>query len=87
MCRSGALQCAAVNGVLALLTAHDADPRLADAERKARVAALYLPLLPAALDALPQLYRGFNTNKGRCRSFTSPAAIRPPVKRSYAVLC
>lgn len=54
---------AAVNGVLSLLTAHDADPRLA-AEDKARVAALYLPLLGIVMDAQPQLYRGFATNKG-----------------------
>ncbi|XP_050551818.1 dedicator of cytokinesis protein 7 isoform X1 [Spodoptera frugiperda] len=61
--QSPVLQCAAVGGVLALLTAHDADPRLAPPDTKARVAALYLPLLGIAMDAHPQLYRGFSTNK------------------------
>ncbi|XP_026738533.1 dedicator of cytokinesis protein 7 isoform X1 [Trichoplusia ni] len=60
--QSPVLQMAAVNGVLSLLTAHDADPRLA-AEERARVAALYLPLLGIVMDAQPQLYRGFATNK------------------------
>lgn len=58
------LQCAAVNAVLSLLTAHDADPRLAQPDIKARVAALYLPLLGIVMDAQPQLYRGFDSGKG-----------------------
>lgn len=62
--RSPVLQCAAVNAVLSLLTAHDADPRLQNPEVKARVAALYLPLIGIVLDAQPQLYRGFNNSKG-----------------------
>ncbi|XP_026490440.2 dedicator of cytokinesis protein 7 isoform X1 [Vanessa tameamea] len=61
--QSPVLQCAAVNAVLALLTAHDADPRLAPPELKARVAALYLPLLGVVMDAQPQLYRGFDSGK------------------------
>ncbi|KAJ0181570.1 hypothetical protein K1T71_002292 [Dendrolimus kikuchii] len=61
--QSPVLQCAAVNAVLSLLTAHDADPRLASPEVKARVAALYLPLLGIVMDAQPQLYRGFSNNK------------------------
>ncbi|CAH0726332.1 unnamed protein product, partial [Brenthis ino] len=61
--QSPVLQCAAVNAVLSLLTAHDADPRLAGAEARARVAALYLPLLGVLMDAQPQLYRGFDAGK------------------------
>ncbi|XP_063891201.1 dedicator of cytokinesis protein 7 [Helicoverpa armigera] len=61
--QSPVLQCAAVNGVLSLLTAHDADPRLSAPELKARVAALYLPLLGIVMDAQAQLYRGFTTSK------------------------
>ncbi|XP_072936330.1 dedicator of cytokinesis protein 7 [Epargyreus clarus] len=61
--QSPVLQCAAVNAVLSLLSAHDADPRLAAPENKARVAQLYLPLLDIVLDARPQLHRGFDTGK------------------------
>lgn len=61
--QSPVLQCAAVNAVLSLLTAHDNDPRLASTDVKARVAALYLPLLGIVMDAQPQLYRGFSNNK------------------------
>ncbi|XP_013181338.1 PREDICTED: dedicator of cytokinesis protein 7 isoform X1 [Papilio xuthus] len=61
--QSPVLQQAAVNGVLALLTAHDADPRLQPAALKARVASLYLPLLGIVMDAQPQLHRGFTTGK------------------------
>lgn len=62
--RSPVLQCAAVNAVLALLSAHDADPRLQPPPLRARAAALYLPLLGIVLDAQPQLYRPFHNNKG-----------------------
>nr|XP_037877673.1 dedicator of cytokinesis protein 7 isoform X2 [Bombyx mori] len=61
--QSPVLQSAAVGAVLGLLTAHDADPRVAEPELKARVASLYLPLLGIVMDAYPQLYRGFNNNK------------------------
>ncbi|CAB3248141.1 unnamed protein product [Arctia plantaginis] len=61
--QSPVLQCAAVSGVVSLLTAHDADPRLAAPDLKARAAALYLPLLSVIMDAHPQLYRGFAGNK------------------------
>ncbi|VVD03337.1 unnamed protein product [Leptidea sinapis] len=47
---SPAVQCAAVSAVVSLLSAHDADPRLASADVKARVAALYLPLLGIIMD-------------------------------------
>ncbi|XP_064293051.1 dedicator of cytokinesis protein 7 isoform X3 [Plodia interpunctella] len=55
--QSPVLQCAAVGGACALLWAHDADAR-AHAAVRARVAALYLPVLGAVMDALHQLYRG-----------------------------
>ncbi|XP_038219758.1 dedicator of cytokinesis protein 7 [Zerene cesonia] len=61
--QSPVLQCAAVGAVLSLLAAHDADARLAPAALRARVAALYLPLLAIVLDAQPQLYRGFDASK------------------------
>ncbi|XP_068621586.1 dedicator of cytokinesis protein 7 [Battus philenor] len=61
--QSPVLQCAAVNGVLSLLTAHDADPRLQAPALKARVASLYLPLLGVVMDAQPQLHRGFHSGK------------------------
>ncbi|XP_045511771.1 dedicator of cytokinesis protein 7 [Colias croceus] len=61
--QSPVLQCAAVNAVLSLLSAHDADARLAPTALRARVASLYLPLLGIVLDAQPQLYRGFDGSK------------------------
>ncbi|XP_022112324.2 dedicator of cytokinesis protein 7 [Pieris rapae] len=61
--QSPVLQCAAVNAVLCLLSAHDADPRLTQPELKARVASLYMPLLGIVMDAQPQLYRGFDSGK------------------------
>ncbi|XP_050685080.1 dedicator of cytokinesis protein 7 isoform X2 [Leptidea sinapis] len=60
---SPAVQCAAVSAVVSLLSAHDADPRLASADVKARVAALYLPLLGIIMDVQPQLYRSFDSGK------------------------
>ncbi|CAG9567548.1 unnamed protein product [Danaus chrysippus] len=61
--QSPVLQCAGVNAVLSLLSAHDADPRLSSPEVKARVAALYLPLVSIVMDAQPQLYKGFDGGK------------------------
>ncbi|XP_028173843.1 dedicator of cytokinesis protein 8-like, partial [Ostrinia furnacalis] len=61
--QSPMLQGSAVGAVVSLLAAHDADPRLRAPELKARVAALYLPLVQVALDALPQLPRGLDNNK------------------------
>ena len=46
----------AVNLVRGLLTSHDMDPRYASTECRARVAALYLPLLGIVMDAIPQLF-------------------------------
>lgn len=38
------------------MTCHDCDPRYAEPECRARVAALYLPLLGIIMDVLPQLH-------------------------------
>ncbi|XP_063219662.1 dedicator of cytokinesis protein 7 [Bacillus rossius redtenbacheri] len=45
-----------VNMIRNLMTCHDCDSRYAEPECKARVAALYLPLLGIVMDALPQLF-------------------------------
>ncbi|XP_014207564.1 dedicator of cytokinesis protein 7 [Copidosoma floridanum] len=50
------LQNKAIGTIRYLMTCHDADPRYTDSSAKARVAALYLPLLNILMDALPQLY-------------------------------
>ncbi|KAK3891189.1 hypothetical protein Pcinc_004905 [Petrolisthes cinctipes] len=54
----------AVNTVRNLLTSHDTDERYAEPDVKARVAALYLPLISVAIDALPQLH-SFTSHKYR----------------------
>lgn len=64
-----ALHAKAVNMVRNLLTGHDGDPRYEDAECRARVAALYLPLLTIVMDNLHQLH-GW---RERGRSLMSPA--------------
>lgn len=53
----------AVNIVRNLMTSHDSDVRYAEADNKARVAALYLPLLLIVMDMLPQLYSWSNDLK------------------------
>ncbi|XP_073967696.1 dedicator of cytokinesis protein 7-like [Choristoneura fumiferana] len=55
--QSPVLQCGAVNAVLSLLTAHDADPRLQAAPQRARLAALYMPLLGVVLEHAAALTR------------------------------
>ncbi|KAG7203876.1 hypothetical protein KM043_017930 [Ampulex compressa] len=50
------LQNKAIGTVRHLMASHDADPRYSDPSAKARVAALYLPLLNILMDALPQLF-------------------------------
>lgn len=50
------LQNKAIGTVRYLMSCHDADPRYSDPSAKARVAALYLPLLNILMEALPQLY-------------------------------
>lgn len=54
--RSPGLHARAANLVRNLLTSHDYDVRYVDANCKARVATLYLPLIGVLLDALPHLY-------------------------------
>ncbi|XP_046985251.1 dedicator of cytokinesis protein 7 [Schistocerca americana] len=54
-----------VNLVRNLLTYHDSDPRFAEPECRARVAALYLPFLGIVMDALPQLHGFFPGARGR----------------------
>lgn len=52
-----------------LLSSHDADPRYQKSDVRARVAALYLPLIGVILDALPQLYDpGTETVTARAQS-------------------
>lgn len=53
----------AVNIVRNLMTSHDSDVRYAEPDSKARVAALYLPLLVIVMDMLPQLYSWSNDLK------------------------
>ena len=50
------LQNKAIGTIRYLMGLHDVDPRYLDPTAKARVAALYLPLLNIVMDALPQLY-------------------------------
>lgn len=54
-----------VNIIRNLMTSHDSDVRYAEPECKARVAALYLPLLLIVMDMLPQLYSWNNDLKSR----------------------
>ncbi|KAG8196069.1 hypothetical protein JTE90_007809 [Oedothorax gibbosus] len=58
------LQTKAINMVRSQLTFHEWDPRLSEADQRARVASLYLPLIGVTLDALPLLYdwQSINTN-------------------------
>ncbi|XP_058798618.1 dedicator of cytokinesis protein 7 [Phymastichus coffea] len=57
------LQNKAIGTIRYLMSLHDADPRYADPTAKARVAALYLPLLNILMDALPQLYHWDSKDK------------------------
>ncbi|GBM46681.1 Dedicator of cytokinesis protein 7 [Araneus ventricosus] len=61
---NGMLQTKAINMVRNLLTCHEWDPRLAEADQRARVASLYLPLIGITLDALPLLYDWQSINRG-----------------------
>ncbi|KAG8222990.1 hypothetical protein J437_LFUL002713 [Ladona fulva] len=54
----------AVNIIRNLMTCHDCDPRYSEPQCKARVAALYLPLIGIVMDSLPQLYGWNNENRG-----------------------
>ncbi|GAB6031639.1 hypothetical protein CHUAL_009399 [Chamberlinius hualienensis] len=55
----------AVNTVRNLLCFHDSDPRYMDPASRARVAALYLPLIGIVMEALPQLFDWSSDPKGR----------------------
>lgn len=68
--RSPALHARAVNLLRNLLTSHDWDPRYSDASCKARVAALYLPLIGVLLDGLPRLYDW--SSEGKCEFLPFP---------------
>ncbi|XP_047987110.1 LOW QUALITY PROTEIN: dedicator of cytokinesis protein 7 [Leguminivora glycinivorella] len=84
------LQCAAVNALLSLLTAHDADPRLSAPEVRARVAQLYMPLLGIVLDAAPMLSRSsgardviqFDGEMGQFNNLYNPSVNDPDNKQT-----
>ncbi|XP_033216404.1 dedicator of cytokinesis protein 7 [Belonocnema kinseyi] len=57
------LQSKAIGTIRYLMGLHDVDPRYSDPTSKARVAALYLPLLNIVMDALPQLYHWNSKDK------------------------
>lgn len=62
-----------VNIIRNLMTSHDLDVRYAEPDCKARVAALYLPLLVIVMDMLPQLYSWNNDTKSRFRLIVIPS--------------
>lgn len=47
----------AIRSIKNLMTSHDLDPRYVEQDAKARVAALYLPLLGIVMDTIPQLHQ------------------------------
>lgn len=47
----------AIRGIKNLMTSHDLDPRYVEQDAKARVAALYLPVLGIVMDTIPQLHQ------------------------------
>lgn len=57
------LQNKAISTIRYLMNLHDVDPRYSDSASKARVAALYLPLLNIVISALPQLYHWDSKDK------------------------
>lgn len=57
------LQNKAIGTVRYLMGSHDIDPRYTEQSAKARVAALYLPILNILIDALPQLYHWDSKDK------------------------
>ncbi|XP_055593172.1 dedicator of cytokinesis protein 7 [Uranotaenia lowii] len=48
-----------------LLTSHDLDPRYSEVEARARVAALYIPLLGIVMDTIPQLHTPIAESRDR----------------------
>ncbi|KAG8238879.1 hypothetical protein J437_LFUL018440, partial [Ladona fulva] len=63
--RNPGLHHKAVNIIRNLMTCHDCDPRYSEQQCKARVAALYLPLIGIVMDSLPQLYAWNSDYRGR----------------------
>lgn len=59
--RNPGLHSKAVLCVRNLLACHDSDIRYCDQAAKARVAALYIPLLAIVMDSMPQLYQHYET--------------------------
>ncbi|KAK0179557.1 hypothetical protein PV327_005299 [Microctonus hyperodae] len=57
------LQNKAIGTIRYVMSNHDGDSRYVDPSAKARVAALYLPLLNIVMDALPQLYHWDSKDK------------------------
>ncbi|KAL7303214.1 hypothetical protein TKK_0004415 [Trichogramma kaykai] len=64
--RNPMLQNKAIGTIRYLMTQHDADPRLTDPSTKARVAALYIPLLNILVEALNQLYHWDSKERSVC---------------------
>ena len=62
----------ASNTIRNLFASHDTDERYADPEIKARVVALYLPLISIVVDALPQLHT-FITSK--CKAWAGASCV------------
>ncbi|XP_035909573.1 dedicator of cytokinesis protein 7 [Anopheles stephensi] len=66
-----------------LLTSHDLDPRYSEVDARARVAALYLPLLGIVMDVIPQLYTPVSQSHDRLNTigqlddYQGPAASVP----------
>ena len=67
-----------------LLYSHDLDLRYTDMEMKARLAALYLPLIGITIKALPQLYDP-NT-EGRYRSAADSESEMDTINQRVAML-
>lgn len=56
-CSNPSLHGKAIRGIKNLMTSHDLDPRYVEQDAKARVAALYLPILGIVMDTIPQLHQ------------------------------
>ncbi|XP_067118403.1 dedicator of cytokinesis protein 7 isoform X1 [Centruroides vittatus] len=80
-----AVHAKAVNTIRNLLTCHDWDPRFAEPEYKARVAALYLPLIGIVIDTLPQLYDWQSEAKSRSLSSNSDNTDWNSINQSVAM--
>ncbi|TMW54842.1 hypothetical protein DOY81_000075 [Sarcophaga bullata] len=58
----------AIRCIRNLMTSHDLDPRYSDSDARARVAALYLPLLGIVMDTIPQLHQYLTDSNDRLHS-------------------